>query len=77
MKGTDSADSSKFFGFCKASDFGRSCSKITCINNIIASKVFKILYGFIVRARSENLDIYLDDIIPVHEVELFMEAHLT
>ena len=77
LKGTDGAERKTFFGFCKASDFGRNCGKITCINNIIASKVFKILYAFVMRARSENLDIYLEDIVPTQEIELFVETHLT
>lgn len=28
------------------------------------------------RARSENLDIYLEDIVPTQEIELFVRAHL-
>ena len=76
LKGTDAHAKKRFFGFCKTIHFGRRCDSINCINNIIASKIFKILYAFIVRSRSDGLDIYLDDIVPIQEVDTLVESHL-
>ena len=50
-------------------EFGTSCNRTYCIVNIIAVKIFKVIYALVVKLRAAGLDAYVSDIIPGHELD--------
>ena len=57
-------------------EFGRTCDSVECLVNIVAVKIFRILYGFIRKLRLANMDAYMSDLIPTGELDLVVERFL-
>ena len=66
-----------FPGFCRHRIFGVGlCNSNQCACNVTAIKLISILYALVVRLRSHQIEITLEDLMPVEILQRFWTEYL-
>ena len=66
-----------FPGFCRNRIFGQGlCNSNLCVCNVTAIKLISILYALVVRLRTNNIEITLEDLMPVEILQRFWTEYL-
>ena len=66
-----------FVGFCRNRIFGIGlCNSNRCVCNVTAIKVISVLYALIVRLRASNIEITMEDLMPVEILQRFWTEYL-